>query len=170
MKHIIIVLIASLAVVSALYAADVLKKEEPVRLANEIVLPSDKAWHKSGELEVQLVLTSPEIPSYTRSLPVAIWFRNQSKTPATIRVCQHATFMPHGDIQVMGPDGKNVIRGACVKKHAMRNITIKPGEMRGFMCDAFNQLCARHSDGPLAKGDYDIAYKGAKTPFTVKDR
>ena len=67
-----------------------------------------------------------------------------------------------------GPKGEEVLGGQCLEKHAMQKILLNPGQVRGFVCDAFSQCCYRKPAGDLAPGKYLLEFMGAKASVVVE--
>jgi len=133
------------------------------RLGNEVRLPDPDGWHRTGACEVQLTPSSERIAKTDKSLPVTVWFRNPTEKLAAVRCIAGHSFNPHGRLRVTGPKGKEILGGECLKKHAMQQILLNPGQVRGFICDAFSQCCYRKPAGDLTPGRYLLEFMGAKS-------
>jgi hypothetical protein len=55
-----------------------------------------------------------------------------------------------------------------VKKHDTEEIVFRPGEVRGFLCNAFDQWCYRRKDGKLAAGIYTVRLAGGSNDVKIK--
>jgi hypothetical protein len=150
-------LIAVLAVATAVLAAGAVRVPPAKGALPFEVTPEDTCWGKPVEgLETQITLPVRRIATTESSLPVIVWFRNATKNPVAVHSVLPKGYAPHGELAVIDPAGRNVIVGTCRKKHATSEIVLQPGQVRGFYCDAFRQVCHRKRDGDLQPGRYVV--------------
>lgn len=146
------------------------KKE--IYLVNEIKNPSNSAWVKSGNLEVQIFLPVKKVFPNAQSMPLLMWLKNSTDKAEYLTINGNSsnklnTFTAHGEINITDPNGKNISSQRCFEKHVTMKIKIKPGETRIFYCDAFDQDCVSREKGKLMSGVYTVKYKGAVQKFEV---
>ena len=141
-------------------------------IVNEVAAPQESAWRAiqaGATLEAQVTIGVDKISADWRHMPIVIWMRNVSDGLVTINVVKTRSgrFVPHGDLVINGPDGRDHVRFRCMMQHEFARITFAPGEVKGFMCDALHLPCSERSNEPLAPGPYYISFREGKAARVI---
>jgi hypothetical protein len=156
-NKVLALVLGALLVVTAVLAAEAVPVPPAKGALPFEVTPADALWGKPVDgVETQITVPVRRIATTETRLPVIVWFRNATKNPVTVLSVLPSGYAPHGEIAVSDPAGRNVIVGGCRKKHATSEIPLQPGQVRGFHCDAFRQVCHRKRDGDLPPGQYVV--------------
>jgi len=136
-------------------------------LPNE-VRPRDDRWGKPANgWQRQIVLLRDRIAATERSLPAIVWFKNATGQRQVLTSIVPA-WSPHGDIELVGPDGTNVLIFECLKKHVTVDIPFEAGAVRGFWCDVLRQPCTKLDEARFKPGRYTVRLAGGSNEVKVE--